>query len=234
MKLLNKQSTHSQLNIMTICMKVNHTVVVFLLCLITSSAQAVEWYQTEPTHHIIKRLTNTINISNLKEIKLCENYGCRKRTNISLNNAHIKQLNHLFEEHSTIAKYERLAISRAIAYLESVAGQQSSIYRDKGKNYHDQKGTGYLDCIAESINTLTWLKLLEKNRLLTYHSVIAPVYRKGLLSSQHWAVKVRENSSGKLYVIDSWYRDNGQPAVVQTLNNWNKEMSIPDVLYQID
>jgi hypothetical protein len=80
--------------------------------------------------------------------------------------------------------------------------------------------SGQMDCIDESINTSTYLKLLEKDGLLKFHLVRERAYRRSLLT-QHWAAQVVETANGQHYVIDSWFEDNGELPILVNGKAWH-------------
>lgn len=192
-----------------------------------SPAFAIEWYETEASHHTIERLVKYLKPVNPYNLTICENYGCSKQVDIQLSERQLQAIRTLFKSTSKTSKQERQLISRAIALFEQMAGRQSHIYKDRGKNYQDEGKTGYLDCIAESLNTYIWLTLIESQNLLHWHKVDNPIYRKSLWSTQHWAVSLIEKHSNQVFVVDSWYQNNGFPAVVMNLNHWNKDIDFP-------
>ena len=196
--------------------------IVLLLLLYLTPVHALEWYQSEATHDTVERLLNAINQSDITSIALCENYGCKKQVNLRLTQKELESLANLFNDARYSAQNERRALSKAIAYLEQIAGTQSQIHRDKGQNYNDPQTTGSLDCIAETINTYNWLRIIASRNLLQWHRLDKPVYRKGTWSSQHWAVRIFEHNTNRAFIVDSWYQDNGFPAIILTQENWNK------------
>ena len=104
------------------------------------------------------------------------------------------------------------------------AGEQSPISADKGGNLADEAVYGKMDCIDHSTTTTRLLKLLDKQGLLRFHEVLEPVLRRRFLVFDHFSAQIREKTVAQdgapVYVVDSWFFDNGRPAAVMPLAQW--------------
>jgi hypothetical protein len=88
-----------------------------------------------------------------------------------------------------------------------------------------------MDCIDHSTSTTRLLKLLEARGSLRWHQVLEPEVRNwALVFPAHWSAAIEEKTGGEAqrFVVDSWFVDNGQPAVILPLAEW-KEGAGPDV-----
>lgn len=124
-------------------------------------------------------------------------------------------------DHTSSAKTERASIRHAVAYMEQIAGQQLPTFNDVGGNY--QAGivqNGQMDCIDESTNTTTYLTFFQQQGLLRWHTVEKRAFRAPYLLDQHWSAQIRERTTGRHYVVDSWFGDNGEPPLIQPLEDW--------------
>lgn len=122
---------------------------------------------------------------------------------------------------SATASEERAAIARSIALLEEIVGRHTGTYRDKGRNMSGLGQTGQLDCIDESTNTTTYLRMLERSGLLVHHEVVDRSTRFGLfVGMPHTTAVIRENHTDTRYAVDSWFLDNGQPPYIARLEIW--------------
>lgn len=116
---------------------------------------------------------------------------------------------------------ERAAIGRSMARFETVVGRHTGTSGDRGRNIAGFGQPGQLDCIDESTNTTTYLKLLERDGLLRYHRVAARATRLGLfVGMPHSTAVIEELDSGGRYVVDSWFHDNGRPPHIVRLEDW--------------
>ena len=54
------------------------------------------------------------------------------------------------------------------------------------------------------------------------HSVVVPQSRGALIDGRwpHFSATIRDKKNKKQFVIDSWFRDNGEPPVVMELQDW--------------
>jgi hypothetical protein len=153
------------------------------------------------------------------EVTICYNYGCYSRAPVEYSAA---QLEHLHRQLAAArdAKGERAAIAKVIGRMYAIAGEQTPVWRDKGGNYADGGVNGKMDCIDHSTDTTAFLKLLQVHGWLRFHEVLTPIRRRRFLIFQHWAARIRERETGKVYVVDSWYFDNGHPALVMPVEDW--------------
>jgi hypothetical protein len=160
------------------------------------------------------------------EVTICYNYGCSVHAKVEFSQAEMKEITALFQNLPNAAA-ERQAISIAIGLFEGYAGQQTPTWRDKGGNVNDNGVDGRMDCIDHSTNTTTYLKLLERHQLLKFHKVLDRVERAPLFFDVHWAGRIEETATHQDYVVDSWFWDNGFPAAVYRLEDWQHGVS-PD------
>jgi hypothetical protein len=151
-------------------------------------------------------------------MRVCVNFGCKTRQTVTLPASDWAQLRQLLAT-ATSAAGERHAIGRAIALLEDKVGRITGTWRDRGENWRRAGEPGELDCIAESRNTTTYLRAMEASGMLHWHRT-EPRKQRGLIFTVHWTAVLQQISDGSLWSVDSWFRDNGQPPVIQTLQDW--------------
>jgi hypothetical protein len=123
------------------------------------------------------------------------------------------------------AEDERRAIALAIARLEQIAGEQTPIASDQRKN--QGAGPGKTDCLDESSNTTTFLRLLQERGVLAHHRVMHKALRSPLQLDIHWTAVVQDLHTRDKWVVDSWYNANGVPPIVQPLDDWMKKKPVP-------
>ncbi|HUY02862.1 MAG TPA: hypothetical protein VMV33_06215 [Rhodocyclaceae bacterium] len=162
-----------------------------------------------------------------EQVTVCYNYGCASRQTVNFTARQLDQLHQMLAAASTAAA-ERSALARAVGRLYAWAGEQSPIWRDRGGNYADGGVDGKMDCIDHSTTTTRFLRLLERCGWLRFHRVLPPVRRVRFLISVHWSALIEELPSPgagpaaapRRFVVDSWFVDNGRPAVVLPLQQW--------------
>lgn len=149
----------------------------------------------------------------------CTDYHCDEGRDVSLSPAQWQAVTALFNAGDP-APVERERIRAAIALLETQVGTITGTWRDLAKNVAGAGQPGQLDCISESRNTTTYLKLLEAEGLLQWHTVEERQVRHPLIFNVHWSAVIRERHSGERFAVDSWFLDNGQPPYIQPLDDW--------------
>jgi len=153
------------------------------------------------------------------EVSICYNYGCAVTAQVDLQVNELHAARRLLLR-ATDAVGEREAIALVIGLFEVAAGRQTPTWADKGRNVNDDGVDGRMDCIDESANATSYLRLLESKDWLKHHLVLEPVKRAPLLVNVHWAARIVEKKTGREFAVDSWFFDNGQPAFVVPLDEW--------------
>lgn len=157
----------------------------------------------------------------LERYSVCYDHSCTTVVTDALSRAEWDMATQPLKNPSTTAAGERLAIARAIAMFEEIVGRHTGTYRDKGRNLRGFGQPGQLDCIDESTNTTTYLRLLERGGLLHHHRVLEPSTRFGLfIGMPHTTAVIEDTGTGDRYAVDSWFRDNGQPPYIARLEIW--------------
>jgi hypothetical protein len=156
-------------------------------------------------------------------VPVCFHHGCESVKRIRLEGAAWEQLAQYFEPAAGDAAAEREQIRLAIARMEQIAGELAGTAHDRAG---DLASFGTLepqmDCIDESSNTTTYLTLFEQAGLLRWHSV-EPRATRGYLfygGWPHYTAMIRDNQTGEQWVVDSWFRDNGELPDVVDLPTW--------------
>lgn len=150
------------------------------------------------------------------------------RTTIVISDEAWSGVEAIFEPPPATAEEERERTAAAIGEFEKIAGSQTPTHADRrGSNWPGLVGSGQMDCIDESTNTTNYLRLLDAAGLLRFHEVMSPVRRYKWIFNVHRTALLRERATGSLYVVDSWFRDNGEPAVVQPLDVWRRGWEDP-------
>jgi hypothetical protein len=119
------------------------------------------------------------------------------------------------------AATEQTAIARSIARMEQIVGQKTGTAGDRGGNLAGFGRQGQMDCIDESNNTTTYLKLLQRDGLLRHHAVGERSTRFGLFSGMpHTTAVIEDIAARQRYAVDTWFFDNGQLPVIMPLDKW--------------
>ena len=164
-----------------------------------------------------------------EQVLVCFNYGCAEMAPVRFREPELQAVRDLLDDAIGPA-HERELLGVAIGWLLGLAGQQTPIAADRGGNYADAEVNGRMDCIDHSTTTTRLLRMLERRGWLRWHRVLEPEVRHRVLFLQHWSAVIEEEPRIPLrdedpetrlrYAVDSWFRDNGQPALVLPLESW--------------
>lgn len=156
-------------------------------------------------------------------VPVCFHHGCASVKRVSLEDVQWQQVTQHFDPAATDAATEREQIRLAIAGMEKVTGELAGT---SGDIAGDLASFGTLDpqmdCIDESSNTTTYLTLFEQAGLLRWHSV-EPRASRGYLfwgGWPHYTAMIEDRQTGRQWVVDSWFRDNGELPDVVELDVW--------------
>jgi hypothetical protein len=151
---------------------------------------------------------------------VCVDYHCDIHRPVSLSPTEWGEIRHLFTPPAPHARSERRQIKQAVARLEQLVGEKTGTWRDLKENDGEGSEIGQLDCIAESLNTTRYLRLMTEDKLLKWHRVTDRQQRNPWFFGAHWTAVIEERSNQQRYTVDSWFNANGEPPVVQTLSAW--------------
>jgi hypothetical protein len=163
-------------------------------------------------------------------VRVCHGYGCLAEVDILYSEARLE----LIRDRLAVAvdpAGEREILSSVIGQLYAWAGEQSSIRNDRGGNYADAGIPGKMDCIDHSTSTGRFLQLMVDRGYLRWHRVLPPEVRYwALVFPAHYAAVIEEivPDGGERFVVDSWFVDNGEPAIILPVSAW-KNGAGPDV-----
>lgn len=155
---------------------------------------------------------------------VCFNYGCLARQEVTFSEARLSELGGRLGLADTPVA-ERAILSRVVGQLYLWAGEQSPIHADRPGDFLDDGVHGMMDCIDHAETTSGFLKMMEGRGLLRFHAVEPIQRRVRWLVAQHFSAVIREKSSevpegGARFVVDSWFGEHGDPAVVLPLEDW--------------
>ena len=123
--------------------------------------------------------------------------------------------------------YDRIQRIRiAVWQMEKLAQKYEPLLaNDREVNDREYGVEGRMDCVDNSTNTTTYLKILEDLGQLPSWQVEKPRIRKFYdFNSVHWAAVVKDTVTGEEWAVDSWYRPNGHLPYMLPLDSWKDEM----------
>jgi hypothetical protein len=156
---------------------------------------------------------------------VCYQHTCTQVAHLTLDAAKWKPVREVFQPSAGSAAEERERIRQAIAYLEVEIGRRIGTLGDVGGSFEGfLKSGNQLDCVDESTNSTTYLRMMERDGLLRYHRVgsRAARARSGgfIIGWPHFTAVIEEIASGEKWAVDSWFRNNGEPPEVVPLSLW--------------
>ena len=160
----------------------------------------------------------------VERFQVCHDVDCKNLTPITLDNTAWSKLHDPFKQPAASASQEREQIKSAVALFEEIVGPIAKTASDQPRN--DSGGWGntdrQLDCVAETINTTTYLMLLEQQGWVKWHRTSFPKHR-GLftLHAPHNTAVLKEKASGREYAVDSWFHANGKRPEVVPIEQWS-------------
>lgn len=158
-----------------------------------------------------------------ERFSVCYNNTCQELAVVGLRPAQWQSVKNLFQPPPSGAADERQTIARAVARMEQLAGPLTNTARDKGLNASPGDGSNKMDCIDESTNTTSYLRLFAHGGLMRWHTVEDRATRGWLLFGwPHTTAVIRERASGVAYAVDSWFLDNGLPPFILPLDEWRR------------
>ena len=161
-------------------------------------------------------------------LRLCFNWSCAARQRVTFTAAQMDQVVRQMQLCPSGDLHERLQRVRiGIWQMEQLAQKhQPLLANDKGINHHDQDRAGRMDCIDNASNTTTYLKVLRDLGWLPGWSIAEPKVRDQFWFSVHWSAAIVDARSTRPspapWVVDSWFRGNGNLPFVMPLADWER------------
>lgn len=156
-----------------------------------------------------------------ERFSVCHGGTCTIVSQVALDESQWSRIAAIFAAPARDAGEERERIATAIARLETVVGAITGTSDDRAENQLGKDWANQMDCIDESTNTTTYLRMLARAGLLRWHRVEDRVTRGWFLFGwPHTTAVVSEVASGARWTVDSWFFENGRPPVIVPLELW--------------
>ena len=157
----------------------------------------------------------------LGNFSVCHAGTCTIVSQAGLDDGQWRQIAAVFPAPARDAQEERARIAEAIARFEAVVGAIADTSDDRAENQRGEKWWSQMDCIDESTNSTTYLRILARAGLLRWHRVEARVTRGYFLFGwPHTTAVVSEVGTGTKWAVDSWFHENGRPPEIVPLELW--------------
>ena len=152
---------------------------------------------------------------------VCHGGTCAIVSQVTLDESEWNRIAGIFVRSPANAREERARIAEAIAQFEVVVGAITDTSDDRAENQFGKTWWSQMDCIDESTNSTTYLRILARRGLLRFHRVEARSTRGYFfLGWPHTTAVVRERETGERWAVDSWFYGNGSPPEIVPLELW--------------
>ena len=156
-----------------------------------------------------------------ENFSVCHGGTCNIVSPVSLDEGQWGQIAAVFPSPARAAEEERGRIAQAIARFENIVGALTDTADDRAENRTGRNWESQMDCIDESTNSTTYLRILASAGLLRWHRVEARVTRGFFIFGwPHTTAVVSEVAGGAKWAVDSWFFENGKPPAIVPLDLW--------------
>jgi hypothetical protein len=154
---------------------------------------------------------------------VCHGGTCALVSAVRLDDGQWRRITAAFDAPARDAGEERARIADAIARFETIVGALTDTADDRAANQRGHDWRSQMDCVDESTNTTTYLRMLARADLLRWHRVEARVTRGFFIFGwPHTTAVVSEAGTGARWAVDSWFHGNGKSPEIVPLDLWNK------------
>lgn len=153
----------------------------------------------------------------------CHGYSCTYKTRTGFSKAEWKKLENIFKKkQAATPEQERSKIALAVAMMEKMIGDKTGTSEDVAEAVSLKTSGLQMDCIDETVNTSRYLGFLQAAGWLKFHQTAEPTHRGYIIDGRwpHNTAEIKEIRSGRLYVVDAFYRDNGQEPYILPRETW--------------
>jgi hypothetical protein len=154
-------------------------------------------------------------------IYVCHGFDCYFKTRLDITAADARRFSQIMASGAASPQAERAAISKAVQYFETRAGQAVGVRDDPKSSFGKSGQKGQMDCIDESTNTRSLLRYLAKRGLLRHHTVESNVSRGFFIDGRYpHSTAVILEKGGVKWAVDSWYAPMGGAPDIIPLSDW--------------
>ncbi len=157
----------------------------------------------------------------LSQFEVCQGGGCAQSNQLTIGEAEWNSVAQIFTPKASNSVDERLQIGKAIGTLEQIVGAKNGTLGDRAGTFDNSDYKGQLDCNDEAINTTTYMRLLKSSGLMQFHEIEDMRTRNFFFTGwPHSTAVIRETKTGARFAVDSWFYDNGAPAIIVPFATW--------------
>jgi len=156
-------------------------------------------------------------------LTVCFNWSCRSREPVTFTADDLSTVSAEMARCGADRLYDRLQRIRIGIWQMELAAQKyiPVLANDQAVNDKDADLEGRTDCVDNTTNTSTYLRILSDLSLIPGWRVSQPEVRAPLsLEAVHWTAVVTDIESGENWTVDSWFRPHGHLPFVQPVGAW--------------
>lgn len=155
----------------------------------------------------------------LSDFSVCHGFYCAERSPATISEDQWRRVAAIFKPRAENARQERHQIVRGVGQIQSIVGPQTGTDAHQWthhKMYVIPNGGDLtqMDCVDTSVNTWTYMTLMERSGLFAFHRVAQLSY--GPLRN----TAVLEEINGSHFAIDASLVDVGVPPPIMPLTTW--------------
>ena len=155
----------------------------------------------------------------LSEFTVCHGFYCAERSPATISENQWRHVTAVFKPRAKNARLERQQIARGVAAIQTIVGPQTGTdaHQWTHQNMFVIPNGGdltQLDCVDTSVNTWTYMTLMERSGLFAFHRV-APLAYGPVRNSA-----VLHEINGGYFAIDASLVDVGVPPPIMPLATW--------------
>lgn len=157
----------------------------------------------------------------LESLPHCHGYGCKFLVDTALTKKEWESITKPLKRKAKTSEKERKNLAETLENFEKVVGNKTGTFEDVADTF-DKRGDFQLDCADESVNMSLYIKLLQNNNKLKFHTASPPIIR-GLSSGGYWlheTAVIKEIKTEQEYAVDAWWKDNGNAPYIIELEDW--------------
>ena len=155
----------------------------------------------------------------LSEFTVCHGFNCSERSPAIISGDQWRRVIAVFKPRAKNARHERQQIAKGLAVIQTIVGPQTGTdaHQWTHKNMFVIPNGGdltQLDCIDTSVNTWTYITLMEHSKLFAFHRV-APLSYGPVRNTACY-----QEINGGYFAIDASLVDVGVPPPIMPLATW--------------
>jgi hypothetical protein len=181
----------------------------------------------ENPHHLTTHYLDQFATPNptLAHFTVCHGFFCVQRSPVSLNEDQWRRIAAVFKPRAKNAQLERQQIGRAIALIESYVGPQAGIAAKQWTHKYmlvlpNMGDLTQIDCVDASVNTWTYMTLMERAGLFQFHKVAPLSYAGSFTDPDLRNTAVVQQIDGGYFAVDASLVDHGVPPLIMPLAVW--------------